>query len=411
MRCSSAFVHHTDSSNTYAAADVPAMIRGMYAYHVQTLGWNDIGYNFLIDRFGRIWEGRYGGMDQAVVGAQTLNFNSVSTGVSAIGNFDIAAVPQAVTDAFKQIFAWKFSLTSIPATGSVLVNGTTLQRVSGHRDAFATLCPGQYLYAKLHEIRAGAAALMSNAPTAPTGVVATTANARALVSWTAPSNDGGSGITGYTVTATPGGQTANTTGATTAAISGLTKGTMYTFTVTATNDVGTSPASTPSTGTTPLLNWSGFTGITPARVLDTRNGLGAAKAKLGAKRTLTLSVPDLAAGTTAVALNLTITGPTTAGALTVYPGGQPLPLASNLNYLAGQTIPNMVLVPLGPGNTVTFYNSAGTVNVIADVLGYYAPGTGAGFTGITPARVLDTRNGLGAAKAKLGAKRTLTAVR
>src|SRR5664280_2392640 len=133
------FVHHTDSANTYTAADVPAMIRGMYAYHVQTLGWNDIGYNFLIDRFGRIWEGRYGGMDQAVVGAQTLNFNSVSTGVSAIGNFDIAAVPQAVTDAFKQIFAWKFSLAGIPATGTVLVNGTTLQRASGHRDAFATL--------------------------------------------------------------------------------------------------------------------------------------------------------------------------------------------------------------------------------------------------------------------------------
>jgi hypothetical protein len=67
-----------------------------------------------------------------------------------------------------------------------------------------------------------------------------------------------------------------------------------------------------------------------------------------------------------------VTGPTAAGYLTVYPGGQPRPLASNLNYVAGQTIPNMVMVPPGPGNTVTFYNDAGTVDVIADVLGYYS---------------------------------------
>ena len=157
------FVHHTDSANSYTASDVPAMIRGMYAYHVQSLGWDDIGYNFLVDRFGRIWEGRYGGMTRAVVGAQTLNFNSVSMGVSAIGNYDVAAVPQPITDAFKRIFAWKFSLTGIPATGTVVANGKSLQRVAGHRDAFATACPGRYLYAKLPEIRTGAAALIGAA--------------------------------------------------------------------------------------------------------------------------------------------------------------------------------------------------------------------------------------------------------
>ena len=154
------FIHHTVSSNTYTAAQVPAMIRGMYAYHVQTLGWNDIGYNFLIDRFGRIWEGRFGGMTRAVVGAQTLNYNAVSTGVSAIGNFDTAAPPQAVTNAFKRVLAWKLSLAGIPAKGSVVANGKSFQRISGHRDGFATACPGRFLYAKLPEIRTGAAALM-----------------------------------------------------------------------------------------------------------------------------------------------------------------------------------------------------------------------------------------------------------
>src|SRR5665647_1370469 len=158
------FVHHTDSANSYTASDVPAMIRGMYAYHVQSLGWDDIGYNFLVDRFGRIWEGRYGGMTRAVVGAQTLNFNSVSMGVSAIGNYDVAAVPQAMTNAFKRIFAWKFSLSRIPAIGTVLANGKYLQRVSGHRDAFATVCPGRYLYALLPQIRTGTAAIVAANP-------------------------------------------------------------------------------------------------------------------------------------------------------------------------------------------------------------------------------------------------------
>jgi peptidoglycan hydrolase-like protein with peptidoglycan-binding domain len=161
------FVHHTVSSNTYTAAQVPAMIRGIYAYHVQSNGWSDIGYNFLIDRFGRTWEGRYGGMDKAVIGAQTLNYNSVSTGVSAIGNFDVATVPQAMTNAFKRIFAWKLSLAGIPATGTVVANGKSFQRISGHRDGFPTTCPGRYLYAKLPEIRAGAAALMGAPASAP----------------------------------------------------------------------------------------------------------------------------------------------------------------------------------------------------------------------------------------------------
>ena len=155
------FVHHTDSANSYTAAQVPAMIRGMYAYHVQTLGWNDIGYNFLVDRFGRTWEGRFGGMDKAVVGAQTMNFNAVSMGVSAIGNYEATAIPSAMADALKRVIAWKFSLGGIPATGTVLANGKYLQRVSGHRDAFPTACPGRNLYAQLPAIRTGAAALIA----------------------------------------------------------------------------------------------------------------------------------------------------------------------------------------------------------------------------------------------------------
>ena len=117
---------------------------------------------------------------------------------------------------------------------------------------------------------------------------------------------------------------------------------------------------------------TGFTGTTPTRVLDTRTGIGAPAAKLGAGATLTLTVPGLPPDVTAVALNITATAPTATSFLTAYPGGTTRPTASNLNFTAGQTIPNLVLVPLGTNGTVTLYNKAGTVDVLADLVGYYS---------------------------------------
>ena len=76
------FIHHTDTPNGYAEADVPAIIRSIYIYHVRSNGWNDIGYNFLVDAYGRVFEGRAGGIDQPVIGAQTLGFNTGSVGIA-----------------------------------------------------------------------------------------------------------------------------------------------------------------------------------------------------------------------------------------------------------------------------------------------------------------------------------------
>ncbi|HEX2892931.1 MAG TPA: FG-GAP-like repeat-containing protein [Marmoricola sp.] len=148
------FIHHTVNANNYTADQVPALIRGIYAYHTQTRGWSDIGYNFLVDRFGRIWEGRYGGVDRPVVGAHTLGYNEVSFAMSAIGNYDIAKPPAAVVHAYASLFAWKLSLYNIRADASHLwVKNRYLYAINGHRDVGQTACPGQYLYAKIPRIR------------------------------------------------------------------------------------------------------------------------------------------------------------------------------------------------------------------------------------------------------------------
>jgi hypothetical protein len=150
------FVHHTVSSNTYSADQVPAIIRGIYAFHVNGRGWKDIGYNFLVDRFGRIWEGRYGGVDRPVVGAHTSGYNGESFAMSAIGDFTSANPSGAVLDAFARLYAWKLSLHGVDPTGRTSLGGTSFRTVSGHRDAAATACPGQRLYDRLGEIRSAA---------------------------------------------------------------------------------------------------------------------------------------------------------------------------------------------------------------------------------------------------------------
>jgi hypothetical protein len=149
------FVHHTAGSNSYSAADVPKILRAIYAYHVKGNGWSDVGYNFLVDKFGRLWEGRYGGMDRAVVGAHTGGFNVDTFAVSAIGNYDKAAAPPAMVDSIARVMAWKLAMSFRNPNGTTVLTsqggGTsrygagsrvTFANISGHRDAGRTSCPG-----------------------------------------------------------------------------------------------------------------------------------------------------------------------------------------------------------------------------------------------------------------------------
>lgn len=141
---------------------------------------------------------------------------------------------------------------------------------------------------------------------------------------------------------------------------------------------------------------AGFTGMTPTRILDTRFGVGLL-GPFGANQTRNVLVADAGApaDADAVVLNVTATQPTAAGFLTLYPAGDPLPLASNLNFVPNLTVANLVTVKVGTNGEVAILNSAGTTHVVADLVGYYKTGTGANLTAITPTRVLDTRTGAG----------------
>ena len=153
------FVHHTVNANDYSRDEVPGILRSIYAYHTKSRGWSDIGYNFLVDRFGRIWEGRFGGVDRPVVGAHTLGYNDYAFAVSAIGNFEQVKPSQAVVEAYGALFAWKLSLHGVDASsGQQQVGSKTFPAINGHRDAGSTACPGRYLYDRLGDIRTLAAA-------------------------------------------------------------------------------------------------------------------------------------------------------------------------------------------------------------------------------------------------------------
>ncbi|WP_244929537.1 N-acetylmuramoyl-L-alanine amidase [Nocardioides sp. W7] len=153
------YVHHTVNANDYSRAEVPGILRSIYAYHTKSRGWSDVGYNYLVDRFGRIWEGRAGGVDRPVVGAHTLGYNDYSFAMSAIGNFDVVQPTAAMVQAYGALFAWKLSLHGVSAAStSQQVGPKVFQAISGHRDAGSTACPGKYLYAQIPQIRALAAA-------------------------------------------------------------------------------------------------------------------------------------------------------------------------------------------------------------------------------------------------------------
>lgn len=161
-----AYVHHTVNINDYSRAEAPQVVLGICRYHRNSNGWNDVGYNFLVDRFGTLYEGRAGGVGAAVVGAQAEGFNSYSTGIANIGTFSDVPQSQAALDAMARLIRWKLPLHGYPTSGTAVMtsagggtnrypSGATVRvpRVLGHRDTNATECPGTALYDQLGDLR------------------------------------------------------------------------------------------------------------------------------------------------------------------------------------------------------------------------------------------------------------------
>ncbi|MEV3968347.1 peptidoglycan recognition protein [Streptomyces sp. NPDC050698] len=163
-----AFVHHTASGNNYRCSQVPSLIRSIYRYHVKSMGWRDIGYNFLIDKCGKIYEGRAGGVAKPVLGAHTLGFNSNSMGIAVLGTYGATKPSKAAVKGVARLTAWKLGLYRVNPKGKTYLKsaGSNLHRkgkkvrlnvISGHRDGFITECPGRKLYGKLGSARTKAA--------------------------------------------------------------------------------------------------------------------------------------------------------------------------------------------------------------------------------------------------------------
>ena len=159
-------VHHTVSLNDYSPTEAPAMVLAICRYHRNSNGWDDIGYNALVDKYGVLYEGRAGGLDKAVIGAQAQGFNAQTAGIASIGEHGTAPATPEELGAIASYISWKLPVHGQPVSGPVTVTSSggsltrygagarvTLQRVIGHRDTGRTTCPGDALYAQLPELR------------------------------------------------------------------------------------------------------------------------------------------------------------------------------------------------------------------------------------------------------------------
>jgi hypothetical protein len=165
-----AVVHHTAGSNNYTREQSAAIVRGIEIYHVKGNGWDDIGYNFLVDKYGQVFEGRYGGVDKAVIGAHAQGFNDGSVGVAVLGSYGSTKPSAAAVTALEHVLAWKLDLAHAdPLSTLTWKSGGNprfaagvpvfLRAISGHRDTGFTDCPGNALYAMLPQIAKAVAAL------------------------------------------------------------------------------------------------------------------------------------------------------------------------------------------------------------------------------------------------------------
>ncbi|HKF75974.1 MAG TPA: fibronectin type III domain-containing protein, partial [Candidatus Dormibacteraeota bacterium] len=300
-------------------------------------------------------------------------------------------------------------------TAVTRANGTTLAamgtRNTVQTTALAVNAAGRIAYVGTLN---GLESIDFNAPDAPPNLTARAGIGSVLLTWSPPADPGISPITSYDVICSncPGVTVPATQ--TSVVLTGL-AATNHVFTVDAVNASGAGPSSI-AMGATPEAGGT-FHALNPTRILDTRNGTGTGTvAPIGPGATLHLQVAQRggvpAANVSAVVLNVTVTDTTAASFLTVFPTGTALPTASSLNWVAGETVPNLVEVALGAGGQVSLFNHSGSTDVVVDVEGWVGDATNSSglsgmFNGLQPARLLDTRTGPGGIVGPLGPGATL----
>ena len=156
------FVHHTAGSNDYTRAEAAAVVRGVYAYHTQSRGWCDIGYNFLVDRYGNLYVGRRGGMRLPVRGSHAGDYNVNTTGIALMGKFTSQPATRPMKHSLVQLIAWRMGTAYHGAYHGPRVHGKRFHRISGHSDAMSTTCPGDQVYAWLPTLRERVATRLGN---------------------------------------------------------------------------------------------------------------------------------------------------------------------------------------------------------------------------------------------------------
>ncbi|MBY0290308.1 MAG: N-acetylmuramoyl-L-alanine amidase [Mycobacteriaceae bacterium] len=187
-------VHHTAGSNDYAPVDSAGIIRSIYEYHTRTLGWCDIAYNAMVDKYGQVFEGRAGGIDKPVEGAHTGGFNRDTWGVAMLGNFDQAAPTQIQLENTGRLLGWRLGLDHINPKGTVVLPSAggsfskfsfgatpTLPTIFTHRDVGITECPGNAAYAAMGHIRDIAARF--NRPPGPADLADTLRGGAIFMRW------------------------------------------------------------------------------------------------------------------------------------------------------------------------------------------------------------------------------------
>ena len=440
-----AVLHHTAGSNSYATqAQAMQQIRNDQAYHIDGRGWCDIGYNFVVDKWGTIYEGRANSSTQPVIGVHAGGFNTGTVGISMLGSYGSLYPSSATQEAVAQIVAWRlgqyhrdpggtFTYRTAGGENSKYGAGTdvTLPVLFSHRDVAYTACPGEAGYQTLGGMRARARELVSTTFVNPTVIPESldsggSFNLRAAtlgnIYWRLEVTHAVSGAaiassTGYAQQAF-GGVVASWDARDSAGV--RVQPGAYRLTLTGT-DAANGRAVLPYTTTVavpfdpnppvvapvPLGSDLRYVPVTPQRLIDTRDaGITVAP---GSRFDLVVAgVAGVPADAKGVVLNVTAVNATAVTYVSVWPAGSPRPTTSALNTDPARSATAAgIAVGVGGEGKVSLYNNAGRTHLVVDVAGYFTASGGQGFEPLTTAaRVLDTRTAGGAMSG--GQTRTVT---